>query len=298
MKTKDRVKVLTAAVPSLGLVMAISLAVPFAALGADPGWLQQEDGWHYYLEDGSPAVGWVEVEGKSYYIPQEGGMLKDAITPDGYYVDENGAWYEKKETILETEFTAPYQVCYPSSEWNGKEALNKMRTKLSQRFSGNRSFRVGDNAVEFVKIETAEDTKADSSSLTSRIMVTSGSTSSSSSKTTTSDKNSTSKETVLLGLYREPGQGRYRMDIRVALDGERVDSSRTASCNYEVFQAMAYQISSVPELLTNALYSAWEEENLWGIGREQWVRVGDCEVKYGSGDGYGRFYIRPVQERD
>lgn len=290
MKTKDRRKVLTAAVP--GLVMA--LAVPFPALGAEPGWSQQEDGWHYYLEDGSPAIGWVEVEGKSYYIPQVGGMLRDTVTPDGYYVDENGAWYEKKETILETEFTAPRQVYAPSWEWNGKEALNKMRTKLSQRFSVNRSFRVGDNAVEFVKIETAEGTKAGSSSLTGTITITPGSTSSSGSKTTTSDKNSAAKETVLLGLYREPGQGRYRMDIRVALDGERAESSRTASCNYEVFRAMAYQVSSVPELLAGALYSAWEEENLWGIGREQWIRIGDCEVKYGSGDGYGRFYIRPV----
>lgn len=292
MKTDNRFKRLTAAVP--GLAMAIVLAVSFPALGAEPGWSQQEDGWHYYLEDGSPAVGWVEVEGKFYYFPQSGGMLKDTITPDRYYVDQDGAWYEKKETILATEFKAPCQVCDPSSEWSGKGSLNGMRTKLSQRFSGNRSFRVGDNAVEFVKIETAEGTTSGSSSASGRITVTPGSTSSSGSRTAASDKNGTAKETVLLGLYREPGQGRYRMDIRAALDGERAESSRTASCNYEVFRAMAYQVSSVPDLLAEALYSAWEEENRWGIGREQWIRIGDCEVKYGSGDGYGRFYIRPV----
>ena len=290
MEINDRFKGLRAAVSGLAMALAVSLP----ALGAEPGWSQQEDGWHYYLEDGSPAVGWVEVEGKSYYFPQSGGMLKDTITPDGYYVDQDGAWYEKKETILETEFKAPYQVCYPSWEWSGKEALNGMRTKLSQRFSGNRSFRVGDNAVEFVKIETAEGTTSGSSSASGRITVTPGSTSSSGSRTAASDKNGTAKETVLLGLYREPGQGRYRMDIRAALDGERAESSRTASCNYEVFRAMAYQVSSVPDLLAEALYSAWEEENRWGIGREQWIRIGDCEVKYGSGDGYGRFYIRPV----
>ena len=139
MKINDRFKGLTAAVSGLAMALAVSLP----ALGAEPGWSQQEDGWHYYLEDGSPAVGWVEVEGKFYYFPQSGGMLKDTITPDGYYVDQDGAWYEKKETILETEFKAPYQVCYPSWEWSGKEALNGMRTKLSQRFSGNRSLRVG-----------------------------------------------------------------------------------------------------------------------------------------------------------
>ncbi len=288
---KDRCKVLTAAVP--GFVMAISLAASIQVFGAEPGWSQQEDGWHYYLEDGSLAAGWVELDGKSYYFPQNGGMLKDTVTPDGYYVDQDGAWYEKKETILETEFQAPHQVCYPSTEWNGKESLNRMKTRLSQRFSGNRSFRVGDNAIEFIKIETEEGAASGSSSA-GKSPVTLGSTSSSGGKSAASDKKDTGKETVLLGLYREPGQGRYRIDIRAALDGERAESSRTASCNYEVFRAMAYQISSVPDLLAGALYSAWEEENLWGIRREQWIRIGDCEVKYGSGDGYGRFYIRPV----
>lgn len=282
-KRDDRFMGLTVAVP--GIVMAISLGVSLPALGAEPGWSRQEDGWHYYLEDGSAAVGWVEVEGKSYYIPQEGGMLSDTVTPDGYYVDPDGAWYERKETILETEFQAPVRVCDPSWEWSGKESLNGMRTKLSQRFSGNRSFRVGDNAVEFVKIETGEGTASGNASVVGRIGAISGSTSSAGRKST---------ETVLLGLYREPGQGRYRMDIRAALDGERAENSRTASCNYEVFRAMAYQVSSVPDLLAGALYSAWEEENVWGIGREQWIRVGDCQVKYSSGDGYGRFYIRPA----
>ena len=202
-KTDNKYKVLAAAVP--GLVMAISLSAPLPALGAEPGWSQQEDGWHYYLEDGSPAVGWVEIEGKSYYLPQNGGMLKDTVTPDGYYVDQDGAWYEKKEIILETEFQAPQQVRDPSSEWNGKEALNGMRTKLSQRFSGNRSFRVGENAVEFVKIETAEGTAAGSSSFVGQITGTSGSASSSGGKSAASGKADTLKETVLLGLYREPG---------------------------------------------------------------------------------------------
>ena len=83
-KTDNRYKVLAAAVPGLVMaISAISLSVPLPALGAEPGWSQREDGWHYYLEDGSPAVGWVEVLGKSYYIPQNGGMLKDTVTPDG-----------------------------------------------------------------------------------------------------------------------------------------------------------------------------------------------------------------------
>lgn len=273
--------------------MAVSLAVCVPSFGAEPGWVMEEDGWHYYLEDGSPAAGWVEKEGKSYYLPAGGSMLKDTVTPDGYYVDWDGAWYERAEKILDTEFKASSKVPNPGNEWAGKEALAGVKTKVSQRFSGKRSLRAGDNAVEFVKLEADAKTGTTGSTTTvGRITISSDRTSAASSD---KSKESSAKETVLLGLYREPGQGRYRLDIRAALDGERA-GAQAATWNYEIFRAMVYQVSSAPELLAEALYSAWEEENIWGIGREQWVRVGDCQVLYASGDGVGRFYMRPVKE--
>ncbi len=262
-------------------VAVISLTASFPSLGEEPGWALKEDGWHYYLEDGSAAVGWVEREGRSYFQTPEGGILRDTVTPDGYYVGADGAWYERKETILDTDFTASFTVPDPVTEWIGKDALAGVKSRVSQRFSGKRSLRIGDNAVEFVRRETQEQTgtaKRDTASGRG-----------------TSGSGASVTETVLLGLYREPGQGRYRLDIRAALDGERA-GSQAATWNYEIFRAMVYQMSSAPELLANALYSTWEEENIWGIGREQWVRVGDCQVLYTSGSGVGRFYIRPVRE--
>ena len=35
---------------------------------------------------------WVDVR---YYVGSNGKMLKDTMTPDGHYVDENGAWAPK-----------------------------------------------------------------------------------------------------------------------------------------------------------------------------------------------------------
>ena len=67
-------------------VAVISLTASFPSLGEEPGWALKEDGWHYYLEDGSAAVGWVEREGRSYFQTPEGGILRDTVTPDGYYV--------------------------------------------------------------------------------------------------------------------------------------------------------------------------------------------------------------------
>ena len=49
-------------------------------------------GW-YYVPDGS-----CEIEGESphkvncYYLGEDGYMLRNATTPDGYYIDETGIW--------------------------------------------------------------------------------------------------------------------------------------------------------------------------------------------------------------
>ena len=36
--------------------------------------------------------GWVKVDGKWYYLSENGAMLADTVTPDGYHVDASGAW--------------------------------------------------------------------------------------------------------------------------------------------------------------------------------------------------------------
>lgn len=66
------------------------------------GWFQYE-GNMYYLNPvdgtnkGRMLTGWQMIDGKWYYFHEEsdgskGTMLKDTVTPDGYSLDENGAW--------------------------------------------------------------------------------------------------------------------------------------------------------------------------------------------------------------
>ena len=38
------------------------------------------------------ATGWVKDSGKWYYLASSGNMLRNTYTPDGYYVDDSGAW--------------------------------------------------------------------------------------------------------------------------------------------------------------------------------------------------------------
>lgn len=61
------------------------------------GWKTDDFGNWYYLR---PSFGgmrkncWMEENGKWYYFSEDGKMLKDAMTPDGYYVNGEGIWFE------------------------------------------------------------------------------------------------------------------------------------------------------------------------------------------------------------
>ena len=56
------------------------------------GWLKDGGTWYYLKNSGSMATGWVKDNGKWYYLASSGNMLRNTYTPDGYYVDDSGAW--------------------------------------------------------------------------------------------------------------------------------------------------------------------------------------------------------------
>ena len=58
-------------------------------------WEELSGLWYYFGEDGYMKTGWIEWEGKSYYCLDSGEMLRNADTPDGQHVGEDGAKIEK-----------------------------------------------------------------------------------------------------------------------------------------------------------------------------------------------------------
>lgn len=57
------------------------------------GWMQLGAVWYFMNADGAMATGWVQgTDGKWYYLQQDGQMAVNTTTPDGYHVDQNGAW--------------------------------------------------------------------------------------------------------------------------------------------------------------------------------------------------------------
>ena len=64
-----------------------------AASGAmQTDWVWEDGTWYFMNQDGSMAVGWVYVNDSWYYLNQSGECLLNTVTPDGFKVDETGAW--------------------------------------------------------------------------------------------------------------------------------------------------------------------------------------------------------------
>ena len=62
--------------------------------GVDKGWEPVDKGWKFKQEDGTYLTNsWrQDSNGKWYYLNEDGWMLKDTNTPDGYHVDANGVY--------------------------------------------------------------------------------------------------------------------------------------------------------------------------------------------------------------
>lgn len=56
-------------------------------------WIETEGSWYYFDPQGYMQTGWIEVNGICYYLdPVTGDMYANRRTPDGFWVDETGAW--------------------------------------------------------------------------------------------------------------------------------------------------------------------------------------------------------------
>ncbi len=56
------------------------------------GWQYIDDKWYFFNENGYMLTGWVEWNGVEYYCNEKtGALLTNTVTPDGYFLDENGS---------------------------------------------------------------------------------------------------------------------------------------------------------------------------------------------------------------
>lgn len=263
------------------LCLAIGCMTPAISYGAGPAaqtegsWNLGTDGqWYYYGADGVMRTGWIEISGKYYYLYEDGHCAMGEVTPDGYRVDENGVWYEVKKDILGVTFSVPARFVpagSPGEAWTAsKDPLLTLNEKLETAFLKARRLTVGNEGVEYRSWPT-ENAKSKSAGTAK----------------------SGAAGTRYMGLYKDYETNGYRLDLGVTLEPGSTDENRAATYDYAVFTALLSSVSSAPDELAAAVVSSWQEENVWGISRTAYVAVGDCEVKFAAGDGYGKYFIRP-----
>jgi len=57
-------------------------------------WQYIDNKWYYFDSEGYMVTGWVKWKNHSYYCGKDGAMWASCWTPDGYYVDDDGAWVQ------------------------------------------------------------------------------------------------------------------------------------------------------------------------------------------------------------
>ena len=64
---------------------------------AKNGWKWIDNKWYYFDAAGYMETGWIHVDDDWYYLKDDGSLLTNARTPDGYWVDEDGEWDGKDD---------------------------------------------------------------------------------------------------------------------------------------------------------------------------------------------------------
>lgn len=237
----------------LGLLLAGSVYFP-----AEAGMWQAlpEGGYVFQGDSGIPVTGWFEDGGKWYYGGENGVILMNSMTPDGYYVDMTGAWYRRSAKFLGIDFQAPDRFLTRSGEtviWPGQSGLEEMAVCIRKAFGGQRSLSIKESGLEYKD----------------------------------------SEGNILMGLYPDSVYGGWRLDLAVKLESGSTDLTSASTYSYQVFQAFLYQISSSPELAIWAVRDGWNGGNIWGLNRTVWTRTGDMQILYGASEGMGHFWMVP-----
>ena len=95
--------IVAAAAAGMSVLFSVT---PFAA-GWELGTGEHASQWKYVNADNTVDTGWHVIDGNGdgiaewYYFDQEGWLATSCTTPDGYTVNENGAWVKDGQVVTE-----------------------------------------------------------------------------------------------------------------------------------------------------------------------------------------------------
>lgn len=116
-------------------------------------WLKDPaDGkWYHFNSDGYMETGWIIDRNRCYYLDGTGAMAENTVTPDGYYVGNDGAWIEEWEA--DTAKTLSGDSLYPALAQEITALVNAERTA-----NGLREVTVSDSLNQAAAVRAKEIT--------------------------------------------------------------------------------------------------------------------------------------------
>lgn len=234
-------------------VMAVSLVVPTVTAYADV--------IPYPKAVSEPGMlrGWLKDGSYYWFYDAANNQVADGFTDDGYYVGFDGRWQYKTINILGVEYKTVDQYMPSAAYGNFTETmlkeLDKVNTGVQQYLGSTRIMRMNYDTIEY------------------------------------SRRDKDNKETVLLGLYKDPATGGWRLRVATNLGNKMYDMSQASTYDYVVFQYFLSRFTHEPELVSEAIYGSWQGMNPCGLNAENPVRVGDVKIKAVPVNGAADYYI-------
>ena len=120
------------------------------------GWVKEDDGRYKYRKPDMTFVsgGWLNVDDELYYMDEDGYMLSDTITPDGIYVNKNGAKQKYMPGWMQNEKGWKYVLkngYFAASTWvqdvDGKYYYFDMSGYMRRDYDTPDGFHVGSDGV-------------------------------------------------------------------------------------------------------------------------------------------------------
>ena len=204
------------------------------------------------------AAGWVNDASGYYYVQDDGAVLANTMTPDGYYVDGNGKWFQEHLTILGQDFTSPQKFTPMSGQSfeNYLSVVNGMNTRIQNAAPGRRAIHLYRDGMSLCAVENQ-------------------------------------KETPLLVLSEDTTSGGYRLRISTNLGSGGFVDTDLRTYDYEVFRFMCALISNRPSILADAIFQSWQGDNRYGINMLSRAAAADTMVLLEVENGAGIYRIAP-----
>ena len=204
------------------------------------------------------AAGWVSEGSGYYYVQDDGAVLVNTMTPDGYYVDENGKWFQEHLSILGQDFTSPQKFVTMSGQSfeSYLSAMNGINSRIQKAAPGRRTIHLYRDGMSLCAVDKQQ-------------------------------------ETPLIVLSEDTLTGGYRLRLSTNLGSGGFVETDLRSYDYEVFRYMCSVISNRPSILADAIYQSWQRENRYGINMVSWAPVADSMVMLEVENGAGIYRIAP-----